>query len=73
MDLSSALSESDEQRLDQDVTKHWHDEVISGSPKLNVKKSPFVKGGWIGVENVGWILVHGDRSFGNSEDLERGP
>ena len=70
---SASLAESDEQALDQDVDQHRDDEEIRCRLELYVEEAPLVKRDWIRVEDVCWVLVHGDTAACKSDDFARCP
>ena len=70
---TASLAKSNEQTLDQDVSKSADDEVIHGGLELDVQEAPLVQSLWIRIEDVSWVLVHLDGSLSDTPDLDGGP
>ena len=71
--LSAGLSKADKHGLDKDVGKPWDDEPVCCSLELDIQKAPLVQRDRIRVEDVGRVLVHGNRALRNADDLGRSP
>lgn len=70
---TATLSEGNEQPLHKDIGQEWDDEIVGRGAELDVEETPFVQSRRVRVENVGWVLMHSNRAFGDSEHLEGGP
>lgn len=73
LNLAAALSKTDKHGLDKEVHEPWNDEPISRGLELYIQESPFVEGNWVGVEDIGRVLVHSDGTLSKADDLGRGP
>lgn len=73
LNSAATLTESDEHTLDHSVCQYWDNEKVHGSLELDIEKAPLVQCFWIGVENVGGVLVHHERFATDSPHFERSP
>lgn len=68
--LSSSLAEGDEHGFNQEVHQQRNNPVVVRSTELDVKETPPVERGRIGVENVCRVFVKRDGTLGNHNDFE---
>lgn len=73
MGNTTPLSQSNKHGLDEDVSEDWDDEVIRSGLELDIEEAPLVERDRVGVQDVGWVLVHGNGALGNPDDLGRRP
>ena len=67
------LGKCNEHSLEQNVSKHCHNEPIGGSLVLDVEEAPLVEAFGIGVEDVCWVLMHIDRLLSERYHFVRSP
>jgi len=70
---SNVLSEGNEHSLYDNVDQDRENEVVRGSPELDVEETPFVESSRVRIQNVGRILVHFNRAFCDANNLGGSP
>lgn len=70
---SAPLSEANKHTLNENVNQEWNNEIVSRSLKLNVEETPLVQRNWIRIENICWVLMHGDGALGDANYFGRSP